>query len=340
MTDAITKLREPAALGAAAFAALVTLAAVVSLLFNSGGSFSDNAYGQTGNLLGFPVAAAVAIAVYLANHAGPAVAKARLVTLIALAAVAAAGVFGLVSFFAGFGAQTSGTDKFSYFLGGAGGAIVIGLAAWYAWLTWQTHAPARPAAPVAPGVPGGWAPGPQQPGGMPQQHPQHQQAAPGQPVPPPAGFGWKPGNATEQTAYLPPQNNPHGPQTLQAQQSSTGSYSVQPPAPGPQPGPVHAGQPGQPGQPQPGQPGQPQPGQPGPVGHGQGAQGGGERTQMIPPVPPTMKEYAPDPQPWQPHGPGGSAVPQPPPARPMAPGEGPSDQERGGNGPFGVGSWQ
>ncbi|HWG23878.1 hypothetical protein [Actinospica sp.] len=319
MTDAIKKLREPAALGAAAFAALITLAAIISLLFTSGGSFSDIAYSDTGNLLSLPVAAAVAFAVYLANHVGPALPKARLVTLIALVTVAAAAVFGLVSFFAGFGAQdASGTGKFAYFLAGAGGAIVIGLAGWYTWLTWQTHAPARPAAPAAAGAaPGGWVP-PQQQHGGPQQHGAPQggapQQAPGQPgAQQPAGFGWKPGNAAEQTAYLPPQpGGDLGPQTLQAQQSATGSYAV----------PPHLQQ----------QPGG-QPGQPGPQAHG-----GGERTQMIPPVPPTMQEYAPDPQPWQPQGgaPQGG-VPQPPPTRPMNPNDG---QTAEGAGPFGVGNWQ
>lgn len=300
MTDAIKRLREPAALGAAAFAALVTLAAVISLLFTSGGSFSDIAFGDTGNLLSFPVAVAVAFAVYLANHVEPALAKARLITLVALVTVAVAAVFGLVSFFAGFGAQSaSGTDKFTYFLAGAGGAVVLGLAGWYTWLTWQTHGPAK-SAPVTPAAPGGWVPGQQQPPqqGGPQHH--HQQQQGGQQVPPPpGGFGWNPGNAAEQTAYLPPQGG-NGPQTLQAQQSASGSFAV--------------------------------PHQPG----GQG----GERTQMIPPVPPTMQEYAPSPQPWQPqHGPGGQAQQQPPQNRPMHPGEGQGEQDRG-NGPFGVGNWQ
>ena len=61
MTDAIKKLREPAALAAAAFAALSVLASVIELLFTSGGSFSDNAAGQTGNLLNFPVGSAISI---------------------------------------------------------------------------------------------------------------------------------------------------------------------------------------------------------------------------------------------------------------------------------------
>jgi hypothetical protein len=355
MTDAIKKLREPAALGSAAFAALVTLAAVVSLLFTSGGSFSDIAYSDTGNLLSLEVAATAAFAVYLANHAGPALDKARLVTLVALATVAVAALFGLVSFFAGFGAQgASGTGKFAYFLAGAGGAIVIGLAGWYTWLTWQTHAPVRPPAPAAPqaGGPGGWAP-PQQQGPGPQGGAQQQAAAAPTAPQQPAGFGWKPGNGAEQTAYLPPQTG-NGPQTLQAQQSATGSYAVPPHMQGQQ----QAGVAGQGGQQQP---------QGGGVGGGQGQQGGGqvhgggqgqqggqggaaERTQMMPPVPPTMQDYAPDPQPWQPQH-GGSVPqppptrpmnpPQPPPTRPMNPADGPTVAEgEQGNGPFGVGNWQ
>ena len=344
MTDAITKLREPAALGAAVFAALSTLAAVIYLLFSSGGSFTDIAYGETGNLLSFPVALAVAIAVFLANHAGPAVAKARLITLVSLVTVAVAAVFGLVSFFAGFGAESvSGTGKFSYFLAGAGGGVVIALAAWYTWLTWQAHAPARPAAPVGPASPGGWAPGPQQ-----QPQPQQPQQGPalGAHVPPP-GFGWQPGNAAEQTAYLPPQNPAGPPQTLQAQQSASGSFSVpqqqgaqhgqpQQPQHGQQP-PMHGHQQPQHGQP----PQQPQHGQP-----QRPFPGGGEATQMMPPVPPTMQEYAPSPQPWQPQGPGGNAPQQQPhqpqqgqQGQPMRPGERPAEPEQG-NGPFGVGNWQ
>ena len=310
MTDAIKKLREPAALGAAAYAGLSVLAAVISLLFSSGGTFSGYAFNLTQDLLSFPVALAVSIAVYLANHQAPALAKARLITLVALVTVAVAGVFGLVSFFAGFGADgVSGTAKFTYFLAGAAGAIALGLAAWYTWLTWQTHAPARPAAPT-PAAPGGWVPGQQQ--GPAQQ--QQQQAAQ-QPGQPPAGFGWTPGNANEQTAYLPPQAPAAGPpQTLQAKQSATGSFSV--PA---------QGKHGQPPQQQPQMPQQP---------------GAGDRTQMMPPVPPTMQEYAPNPQPWQPAGPGtGGGVPpqQPQPTRPMAPGEAEHEERQG---PFGVGSWE
>ena len=344
MTDAIKKLREPAALAAAAFAALSVLASVIELLFTSGGSFSDNAAGQTGNLLNFPVALALAIAVYLANHVGPALEKARLITLVTLVTAGVAAVLGLVSFFAGFGAGSSGTDKFAYFLAGAGGAAVLGVAAWYVWLTWQTHAPARPAEPVAPlGGQAGWAPPLQ---GMPGQQGQPGVGGPQQPGFPgdpqgqqPAGFGWTPGNPNEQTAYLPPQaaaGGPQGPQTLHAQQSASGSFTV--PQQG-QPGQSGIGQQqAQPGYGVPGQPGQPQP-------------GGDHRTQMMPPVPPTMQEYAPDPQPWQPTGPGGAQVPPqqqatPPGGGPMYGGEPqqqPGEPERNDGrqtGPFGVGNWQ
>ena len=376
MTDAIKKLREPAALAAAAFAALSVLASVIELLFTSGGSFSDTAAGQTGNLLSFPVALALAIAVYLANHVGPALEKARLITLVSLAAAAVAAVFGLVSFFAGFGADDSGTDKFAYFLAGAGGAAALGVAAWYVWLTWQTHAPARPAEPVPPvgGVGGqpGWGapqgqpgmPGQQQPGGgLGGQQP----GAPGAPQgQQPAGFGWTPGNPNEQTAYLPPQQAQAqpGPQTLHAQQSASGSFSIQQPG---QPGAAGQGQPGQqqaqpgyaaPQQPttgqqyeQPQQPyeqqqyGAPQ-AQPGMGGQPQQApqqQGGGDRTQMMPPVPSSIRDYAPDPQPWQPAGPGGAQVPPQQAPHPMNQGDPQAaepERNDGRQGPFGVGNWQ
>ena len=330
MTDAIKKLREPAALAAVAFAALSVLASVIELLFSSGGSFSDDAVGQTLNLLNFPVALALAIAVYLANHVGPALEKARLITLVSLVTAAVAAVFGLVSFFAGFGAGGSSTGKIAYFLAGAGGAAVLGVAAWYVWLTWQTHAPVRPAAePVAPvggvGGPAGW--------GAPQQG---QPGQPGMGGPQPTGpqsqqpYGWTPGNPNEQTAYLPPQQAaPTGPQTLQAQQSPTGSFSVL--HPGGQPG--SGQQQAQPGYPAPGAQQQAQPGQP----------GGDPRTQMMPPVPPTMQEYAPDPQPWQPSG-GAQVPPQQQPGNPMYQGEAqqaePERNDGHQTGPFGVGNWQ
>jgi hypothetical protein len=315
MTDAHKKLHEPAALAAAAYAALSILASVIELLFTSGGSFSDTAAGQLGNLLSFPVALAVAIAVYLANHVDPVLPKARLITMVALGTIALAAVFGVVAFFASFGADVSGTDKFAFFLAGAGGAAAIGASGWYTWLAWQAHAPARPAAPQAPAAgpgPANWG-GPQQPGVPPQ--PQQPGAAPqGQQ---PAGFSWSPGNANEQTAYIAPQAQPAAPQTLQAQQSPTGSYSV--------PGSLRP----QPGQQQPGQPGQPQAPQ----------QPGDARTQMMPPVPPTMQEYAPNPQPWQP-GPGGAAPQQNvPPQHQQQPTQ-PAEPENGGQGPFGVGNWQ
>ena len=349
MTDAIKKLREPAALGAAAYAALSVLASVIELLFTGGGSFSDTAAGQTGNLLDFSVALALAIAVYLANHMAPALPKARLITLVALATAGAAALFGVVSFFAGFGASISGTDKFAYFLGGVGGAAALGVAGWYTWLTWQAHAPARPAAPApGAGVGGGqnnWGGAPQgrQPG---QGQPGQQQAA-GPQGPHVGGFGWTPGNPNEQTAYLQPQA-PANPQTLHAQQSATGSYSV-PGGPGqPQPG-----MPGQPGGPQQQQqhggqqaPQQPQQ-QPGPVGQPpRPPQGSGDRTQMMPPVPPTMQDYQAAPQPWQP-GPGGAGMPpqQQQPQQPHVPQPGPAAEPRPGEenrqaGPFGVGNWQ
>lgn len=227
MTDAIKRLREPAALGAAVFAGLSELSAVILLLFTSNGTFSDIAAGQAGNLLSFQVALAVAVAVYLANHAGAPVGRARLVTLISLVSAGAGALFGLVAFFAGFGMQnSSGTDKFVYFLGGVAGAIVLGLAGWYTWLTWQSaHAAPRPAPPAAPVAPGGaWAGGPQRPGPAPQQPGPQAGQAQGQA---PAGFNWSPGQANDQTAYLPPQNQA-GPPTLQAQQSVTGSFSVPP----------------------------------------------------------------------------------------------------------------
>jgi hypothetical protein len=343
MTDAIKKLREPAALAAAAFAALSVLAGAIELLFNSGGNFSDNAAAQTGDLLNFSVALALAIAVFLANHVEPALDKARLITLVSLITAAVAVVLGLVSFFAGLGAGGNSTDKVAYFLSGVGGALVLAVAAWYAWLTWQTHAPARtesvsaaaPQAggPVGWGVPQGQQPGaqgaPPQQGGPAGQQPGGQQHA---------GFGWTPGNPNEQTAYIPPQAVP-GPQTLQAQQSHSGTFSVpqgqqqgQHAQPGQQPG-QHA-QPGQPG-------GQGQPGQP--QGHeAYGAQGAQQQPQGHDPYGNPLGQ----PQPGQPQ-PGahaGQPYGAPAPGQQQAYGQpgaqqpgGPQQQAPGASGPQGGG---
>jgi hypothetical protein len=180
MTDAMKKLREPAAVAAVVFAGLSLLVALLNLLAPPGGSgsFADVAANQVDGFLSVLVAAAAAFGVYLANHAGPVVLKARLITLVALIEFGVAALFGVICVLAMFGAS-GGQSRFYEFIDAVGRAAVVAVAAWYVWLTWQQHAAVRPA-PAAPS----WqqsGPGYQQPG----------QQAPGQ-QPPPGGFGWTP----------------------------------------------------------------------------------------------------------------------------------------------------
>lgn len=291
MPDAIKKLREPAALAAVVFVGLSLLGLLISLLFPPSvdgvteSTFSERSFSESTQFLSAVFAAALAFAVYLANHAGTAaVAKAKLVTLIALIEAAVALVFGVVTLLAAFGVSDEGSSTFSNLLVGLGGLATIAIAGWYTWLTWQQHA-AQPAQPQQPGWTGGY--NTQQPGqypGQPQQgqYPGQPQAPqypgqqqPGQQSPPPGGFGWTPQqqvastqvNATQpvdRTQLLPPV--PSAPPGFAA--------SPQPWNPA-GPGPAQPGQPGQaqqPGQLPPGQqPGQPnqnpnQPGQQPPPG--------------------------------------------------------------------------
>lgn len=284
MPDSIKKLREPAALATVAFVGLSLLGLLITLLFppsGDGETFSDRAFNASGLFLSFDFAVALAIAVYLANHAGDGpLGKARLITLAALVEAAVAVVFGVVTMLSSFGADgVGGSSKFGNFLGALGGLAALTVAAWYVWLTWQQHAPAK--APAAPAQSPAWSGGypAQQQYGQPQpgQYPGQPQSGlsqpglsqsgqypgqpqqPGQQTPPPGGFGWTPqqhaDQGTDRTQLLPPVS------------SAPAGF-----APSPQPWNPAAPQPGQgqaqpqPPQPQyPGQhPGESQPGQSGP----------------------------------------------------------------------------
>lgn len=221
MSDTLKKLREPAALAAVAYAGLSLLAALLDLLLppsTDGVSepFANRAHDQTTAFLSVTVAAAVGFAVYLANEAGPALAKARLITLAALIEAALAALLGVISVLAQFGAQgVPGEDKFTRFLEGAGGAAVLAVAGWYTLTLWQAHAAARP----KPAAPAGWPGGP----GYPQQQ-----------TPPPGGFGWAPpqGQAPGQMpAQAPGQVRQPGQQPQGFGADSTQLLPPVPPAP-------------------------------------------------------------------------------------------------------------
>jgi hypothetical protein len=200
MPDTLKKLREPAAMAALAFAGLSLLAAVLDLLLppSSNGysaPFANRGFDEVTAFLGVEVAAAVAFAGYVANNAGPAVPRARLLTLVALIEAGVAALFGVICVLALFGAGQPGEVKFSRFLEGAGGGAVLAIAGWYVLLCWQAHAGARPQR-----APAGWPNAPQQGGGP--IYPQQQQ-----PAPPPGGFGWTPQQQPTGSGQ-PPMPNP------------------------------------------------------------------------------------------------------------------------------------
>ena len=135
MPDSIKKLREPAALATVAFVGLSLLGLLIALLLPPSADgvtepFSDRAYGLSGQFLSFDFAIALALGVYLANHAGEAIAKARLITLIALVEAAVAVVFGVVTMLSAFGADgDGGSSKFANFLEALGGLAAVAVAA-------------------------------------------------------------------------------------------------------------------------------------------------------------------------------------------------------------------
>jgi len=284
MPDAIKKLREPAALAAVAFVGLSLLGLLIGLLFPPSAdgvseSFSDLSAQYSTQILSPVFAAAVAFAVYLANHGGgAALAKAKTITLIALIETGIAVVFGLVTLFAAFGVSGGGSSTFANFLVGLGGLAALAVALWYVWLTWQQHAPAPAAQPQPwggynPQQTGQYPGQPQQPGQYPGQpqpgQPQGQypgQPQTGQQTPPPGGFGWtpqQPGGAPGQQAGDRTQLLPPVPSAPQGFAASPQPWNPAGPGGAPQLGQSQPGQqPQQPGQ-QPGaqgQQGQQQPG--------------------------------------------------------------------------------
>lgn len=342
MPETLKKLREPAAMAAVVFAGLVVLVGIINLLAPPGNGaaavpFADRAYDEANVFLSLEIAAAVAFAVYLANYAGPAVERARVITLAALVEVGLAALFGVVTTLAQFGASgIDGESKLLKFLAAAGGAAVIAAAGLFVWQTWQTFAPATNPASNRPGgafVGGNWpsGPGSSGAGATGQQY--------GQPTPPPGGFGWTPqqsaqagGQSSSPTAFgqqagqTPNQGAAYGQQSPQGATGASqpfGSDRTQmlPPVQSGQPGQQQSGhtgpqpsfgqppQPGQSAQPPYGQPGQPpygqppQPPQPGqPMGQAGLSASGAHQTQ--PPLPPTMQGYAAEQSPWSPGGPG------------------------------------
>ncbi|WP_304523667.1 hypothetical protein [Actinocorallia sp. API 0066] len=245
-TEALQRLREPAAFVLLGAAALQLLAGLISLF---SGSFTANAYYETGSFglfAGIGLSALGVLTVIFATYGTPSPQAKNIVTG-ALAVLALGAALGLLCLFAGLLADSrfiSGGSKAAAFFWGLSKLAVTGAAAYYAFLNFRTFQPARPA-PVPGQVYG------QQPYG----EPYGQQAQYGQQ---PQQYGQPQYGVQDPYAQQPtaqPAQDPYGQQPQQYGQPAAPQYG-QPQDPY---GQQQYGQPAQPGQPAPGQ--QPQPDQ-------------------------------------------------------------------------------
>ncbi len=248
-TEALQKLREPAAFALIGAAGLQLLAGLISLF--SYGGFTLNAYGESagyGLFANLQLALAVVTAVILATW-GRTSPQARNVVLAALGVAGLALLFGLLSLLAGLVAEgPGGASKAAMFFWAVSKLVVCGAAAYFVFHHFQAMQPARPA--PAPGM-GGQVYGGQPPYGQDQYGQQY-----GQPGQQQYGqYGQDPYGQPQQgqQQYGAPEQQQYGQQGQQYGQPDYGQQQGQP------------GQPAQPdyGQQQYGQPQQGQPGQPG-----------------------------------------------------------------------------
>ena len=259
-TEALQKLREPAAFALIGAAGLQLLAGLINLF--SYGGFTLNAYGESagyGLFANLQLALAVVAAVILATW-GRTSPQARNVVLAALGVAGGALLFGLLSLLAGLVAEgPGGASKAAMFFWAVSKLVVCGAAAYFVFLHFQQLQPARPA-PVQ-GM-GGQVYGAQPQYGQDsygQQYGQPGQQYGGQPQ-----YGQDPyGQQQGQPQYGAPEQQQQYGAPEQPQYGQPGQqYGQQPAQPdyGQQ-----QGQPGQQGQPDYGQPqqqyGQPQQGQ-------------------------------------------------------------------------------
>jgi hypothetical protein len=232
-TEAVRRLREPAAWILVAAAGLQLLAGIIMLFIGGGDGFKYRAYAEAGD--GFfthvTVVALAVLAVVLTTW-GPAPSpQARTITMGALGVLGGVALFGVIallgslfvdSHYAGAG------SKLAVFLYCAAKLAVVGAGGWFVLTVFQGMQPVRPqgVAQVPQGYPDfGYQQGQQVPPGQPGQ--------PGQPQPFAQPYQQQP---YQQPGYPQQYGQPQG-------------FQQQAP-----------GQPGAPGQP-PAQPGQPQPGQ-------------------------------------------------------------------------------
>ncbi|WFE33841.1 hypothetical protein [Micromonospora sp. WMMD975] len=264
------------------------------------------------------------LAVLLATHIRPTLAKAKLITLVALIEYGVSAVFGVLTFLIWLLGRLADGEVLDAFLGlltRAAWLAIFAVAAYVVFKLWRTLYYVPKPKPQ-PGVYGQAQPGwPQQPGGYPAPGGYPPAGVPAQPGHPSAGYpqagappqpGWPQAGPYGQSQSAPPFNTapPHAPQSA-------------PPFGGPQPGPQFGGPQAGPqfGGPQPGpQFGGPQPGSPfdGPqsgapsAGSQPGSPSAGSQPGSTPPAPPFGQPPSADPTqaiPRQPGEPGQSASP-------------------------------
>lgn len=182
------RLREPAAWLMIAVASTGVLIGVEQLLFGTslGGSFAFRAASHVGGLTS-PVTTALLVgAVLLAGHAGPAIARLKLMTQVAVGILGLAALFGTVGVFGGlFAGETGLWQKVEFLVVSLPALGLTGLALAYLLPRMAAAGPARKQAPFShaqpfPGAQPGPHPGSQS--GAPYPGPHVQEQAPAQPV--------------------------------------------------------------------------------------------------------------------------------------------------------------
>ncbi len=252
-TEALQRLREPAAFALLGAVGLQLLAGLINLF--SYGGFTLNAYGEAagyGLFANLNLALISVGVVLLVTRGASPTPQARTVVMAALGLVGAALVLGLISLLAGLVAEgMGGAAKAAMFFWGVSKLVLGGAAGYFVFLNFQAMQPPRPAA--MPGT-GGQVYGAQQYGAP---DPYGQQQGQGQP---------QYGQQYPQEGGYPQYGQPAAPSQQPQQYGAPDPYGQQQ---GQQPGQQGQGQPGQPqyGQPQYGQPDsgygqQPQYGQP------------------------------------------------------------------------------
>ncbi|GAB2848547.1 hypothetical protein GCM10022221_54890 [Actinocorallia aurea] len=242
-TEALQRLREPAAYLLLGAAALQVLAGLIWLF--SGSGFTQSAYGETsssGNFTGLILSVLLVLAVLFVTRPAPSAAAKNVVT----GALAIAGIgllLGVISLFSGLLAEfATGGGKAAAFFYGLSKLAISGGTAYFVFLNFKTFQPVRPA-PVPGQVYGQqpYAADPygQQQYGQPQYGVQDPYAQPAQPAAP-GQDPYTPQHSAQpgQDPYAPPQPQYGQPGQYGAPQDPYGQqqpqYGQQPAQPQPQ----------------------------------------------------------------------------------------------------------